>query len=80
MEDMESYHKRLRAARMRSQGVVMNLIRDGKELLIAFPQHDGLFKLPPGRKDLLARIKESHEKQQHIAFTFDGELTIVSID
>ena len=80
MESREAYLKRLQAARMRSEGVVMDIIRDDKELLIAFPQHDGLFKLPPGRPDLMVRIRESRDKQQKIAFTFDGELTIISID
>ena len=80
MEDMESYRKRLRAARMRSQGAVMNLVEKKGELLIAFPTHDGIFRLPPGREDLLARIRRSYENQENIVFTFDGELTIVSID
>ena len=80
MEDMEAYGKRLRAARMRSQGVVIQIVSKNGELLIAFPTHDGIFRLPPGRDDLLARIRRSHEMQEKMAFTFDGELTIVSID
>lgn len=80
MEDLEAYHKRLRAARLRSKGIVQDIKSHKGRLLIAFPQHDGLFKLPPGRDDLMARITESRDKHEEIAFTFDGELTIVSID
>ena len=80
MEDMESYHKRLRAARMRSKGAVYDIIDHKGQRLIAFPQHNGVFRLPPDGEALMARIVESYEKQVEIAFTFDGELTIVSID
>ena len=80
MEDLESYRKRLRQARTRSEGTVREIITHKGKLLVAFPQHDGLFKLPPGRDDLMARITDSRDKQQKIAFIYDGELTIVSID
>jgi archaeosine-15-forming tRNA-guanine transglycosylase len=80
MEDWESYRKRLRTARLRSEGVVREIMTHKGKLMISFPQHDGIFTLPVDRPDLLARITESHDKQEKIAFTFDGELTIVSID
>ena len=40
----------------------------------------GLFTLPPDREDLMTRITESRDKQEEIAFTFDGTQMIVSID
>jgi hypothetical protein len=67
-------------ASMRSKGAVRSIIKDDGKLFISFPQHDGLFQLPRGRKDLLARIKASHEKQEEIAFTYDRELTILTIE
>jgi len=79
MEDAESYHRRLRAARLRSKGVVQEIVAHEGKLLIAFPQHYGLFTLPPDREDLMARILESRDKQQEIGFTFNGELMIVDI-
>ena len=59
---------------------VRSIIKDDGKLFISFPQHDGLFQLPRGRKDLLARIKASHEKQEEIAFPYDRKLTILTIE
>ena len=63
---------------MKSRGVVREIFQHKGKTLIAFPTHDGLFKVEDGR--LLEILRKAHEEKREISFTFDAELKILAID
>jgi hypothetical protein len=63
---------------LRSKGVVLEFIEHKGKTLIAFPTHDGLFKVDD--PELLEVLRKAHAEGREVSFTFDPTLKILSID
>ena len=63
---------------LKSRGVVLEIIQHRGKTLIAFPNHDGLFRVED--RGLLEILRQAQAEKREISFTFDAELKILSID
>ena len=67
-------------ARMKSKSVVLDCFERKGEFLICFGSHDGIFKLSPQDTELIAKVRAARDSRQEIAFTYDRELRILTIE
>jgi hypothetical protein len=63
---------------LKSKGKIHEILNEKGNWLVAFLQHDGIFHTDDPA--LQERIREAHQDGREISFTFDRNLTIISID
>ncbi len=64
---------------MKSASPIKYTLEEGNRLVIAFFKHDGIFHARLRDREVCAKVREAHQKNEVLSFTFDAELRILSV-